>query len=108
MTVSCDASSSDVHGRMLALRAVVTRLVTRHPVAKWYDRLLTRSFHAGGQPGRALVEARSRCPWAITSDRSCPPVVAWMWHASDGQHLILSALYLGMLAAHWPFDLLKH
>ena len=46
------------------------------------DPLLRRSFHAGGQPARAQVGGRSRCPWVTAGDRSFPPVLARIWHAS--------------------------
>jgi hypothetical protein len=48
------------------------------------DRLLRRSFRAGGQPARVQVGGRSHCPWATAGDRSFPPVLAWMWHGCSG------------------------
>ena len=41
-----------------------------------------RSFRAGGQPARAQVRGRSRCSWVTAGDRSFPPVLARMWHAT--------------------------
>jgi hypothetical protein len=46
------------------------------------DRLLRRSFQAGGQPAPTQVKDRSRCPWVTVGGRSFPPVLARTWHAS--------------------------
>ena len=42
---------------------------------------LLRSFQAGGQPARAQIGGRSRCPWMTVSDHRFPPVLARTWHA---------------------------
>jgi hypothetical protein len=41
-----------------------------------------RSFHAGGQPARAQVGGRSRCPWVTVRDRRFPSVLAHEWHGA--------------------------
>jgi hypothetical protein len=47
-----------------------------------HDQLLRRSFHAAGQPARAQIGGRSRCPWVTAGDRSFPLVLARTWHAA--------------------------
>jgi hypothetical protein len=49
LTLNCDVRSADVDGRTSLSRAVVTQLVTRHPVAEWYDRLLVSVARFAGR-----------------------------------------------------------
>jgi hypothetical protein len=51
------------------------------------DRLLRRSFQAGGQPAYVQVRSRSEYPWVTAGARRCPPVLARPWHATVGPRL---------------------
>jgi hypothetical protein len=44
------------------------------------DRLLRRSFQAGGRRAPTQVGSRAGCPWVTADDRSFPSVLARMWH----------------------------
>lgn len=46
------------------------------------DRLIRRSFQAGGQPACAQIGCRSWCPWVTAGDRSFPLVLARKWHGA--------------------------
>ena len=46
------------------------------------DPLLGSMFHATGQPARAQIGGRSRCPWVTAGDRSLPSVLARQWHGA--------------------------
>src|SRR5450755_4156931 len=75
--------------------------------ARTPDPLLANSFQARGQPARCQVEGRPGCPWGTVGDRSFPPVLARMWHASVDQDLIRRDLHSRPLPVHSSTDLAK-